>query len=200
MKSHTLLAVVLLLSAQSCCLGAWGPLHDAAVDSDVAKLTEALGETTDDDVDAKGGENDVTALHVAAHGGCVECVELLLSSGADIAATNKDGWTPMIAAASGGSDAVVAKLMDSDGSGGVDFAHAGEDGMTAMHHAVKNNHVGAAEEIAKHDNEALLHRDAKGRSALEYTEETHEAIDSVMIDKLAELKTLHAVPGEHEEL
>ncbi|MFH1011256.1 MAG: ankyrin repeat domain-containing protein, partial [bacterium] len=52
-----------------------------------------------------------TALHAAAEHGSVEIVAFLISKGADLSATNRDGATPLHVAAAKDCTAVVAALL-----------------------------------------------------------------------------------------
>ena len=51
-----------------------------------------------------------TALHLAAGAGLMGCVELLLSNGADLGATNENGQTPADLAKARGHDHIATSL------------------------------------------------------------------------------------------
>ena len=53
-----------------------------------------------------------SALHLAAHEGFSDIVELLIRAGADVNARDAKGWTPLFDAASSGSLAIVKRLID----------------------------------------------------------------------------------------
>ncbi len=53
-----------------------------------------------------------TPLHASAAAGGLACLQQLLSSGADVAATNHDGSTPLMLAASNGHTPTLAALAD----------------------------------------------------------------------------------------
>ncbi|XP_069021623.1 ankyrin repeat and SOCS box protein 16 [Embiotoca jacksoni] len=94
------------------------------------------------DVNVRTGESRLTPLHVAARRGLEELVELFLSRGADVLATNREGETPLNAACSGAerpSEAgrylrVVQKLLDA----GADPTTAGRKQHTPLHNACAN--------------------------------------------------------------
>lgn len=87
-------------------------------------------------------ESRLTPLHVAARRGLEEHVQLFLSHGADVLATNREGETPLNAACSGAerpSEAgrylrVVQKLLDA----GADAQTAGRKQHTPLHNACAN--------------------------------------------------------------
>ena len=66
----------------------------------------------------------------------VEMVELLISRGANIAVTNKDGWTPLIAASSRGYIDMVRLLLEK----GADVNATDKDSRTAFWHARLGGH------------------------------------------------------------
>lgn len=94
------------------------------------------------EVNVRMRESRLTPLHVAARRGLEEHVELLLSHGADVLATNREGETPLNAACSGAerpSEAgrylrVVQKLLDA----GADPRTAGRKQHTPLHNACAN--------------------------------------------------------------
>lgn len=87
-------------------------------------------------------ESRLTPLHVAAKRGLEEHVELLLSHGADVLATNREGETPLNAACSGAERPteagrylrVIQKLLDA----GADPRTAGRKQHTPLHNACAN--------------------------------------------------------------
>jgi hypothetical protein len=56
-------------------------------------------------------EGGTTPLIVAAGGDCVDAVDVLLASGANVNATNSDGWTALIKATAAGYPDVVKRLL-----------------------------------------------------------------------------------------
>ncbi|XP_005726253.1 ankyrin repeat and SOCS box protein 16 [Pundamilia nyererei] len=94
------------------------------------------------EVNVRTRESRLTPLHVAARRGLEEHVQLFLSHGADVLATNREGETPLNAACSGAerpSEAgrylrVVQKLLDA----GADARTAGRKQHTPLHNACAN--------------------------------------------------------------
>ncbi|XP_047426957.1 ankyrin repeat and SOCS box protein 16 [Mugil cephalus] len=94
------------------------------------------------EVNVRTRESRLTPLHVAARRGLEEHVELFLSHGADVLATNREGETPLNAACSGAerhSEAgrylrVVQRLLDA----GADPRTAGRKQHTPLHNACAN--------------------------------------------------------------
>ncbi|XP_051244307.1 ankyrin repeat and SOCS box protein 16 isoform X2 [Dicentrarchus labrax] len=94
------------------------------------------------EVNVRMKESRLTPLHVAARRGLVEHVELFLSHGADVLATNREGETPLNAACCGAerpSEAgrylrVIEKLL----GGGADPRTAGRKQHTPLHNACAN--------------------------------------------------------------
>ncbi|XP_051796986.1 ankyrin repeat and SOCS box protein 16 [Acanthochromis polyacanthus] len=94
------------------------------------------------EVNVRTRESRLTPLHVAARRALEEHVELFLSHGADVLATNREGETPLNAACSGAerpSEAgrylrVIQRLLDA----GADPKTAGRKQHTPLHNACAN--------------------------------------------------------------
>lgn len=94
------------------------------------------------EINVRMGESRLTPLHVAARRGLEEHVELFLSHGADVLATNREGETPLNAACSGAerpSEAgrylrVIQKLLGA----GANPRTAGRKQHTPLHNACAN--------------------------------------------------------------
>ncbi|XP_053194639.1 ankyrin repeat and SOCS box protein 16 [Scomber japonicus] len=94
------------------------------------------------EVNVRTNESRLTPLHVASRRGLEEHVELFLSHGADVLATNQEGETPLNAACSGAerpSEAgrylrVIQKLLDA----GANPRTAGRKQHTPLHNACSN--------------------------------------------------------------
>lgn len=94
------------------------------------------------EVNVRMRESRITPLHVAARRGLEELVELFLSHGADVLATNREGETPLNAACAGAerpSEAgrylrVIQKLLGA----GADPRTAGRKQHTPLHNACGN--------------------------------------------------------------
>ncbi|XP_038020109.1 serine/threonine-protein phosphatase 6 regulatory ankyrin repeat subunit C-like [Motacilla alba alba] len=100
---------------------------------------------------ASGGPDNLgrTCLHAAASGGNVECLNLLLSSGADLRRRDKFGRTPLHYAAANGSYQCTVTLV----TAGATVNEADGKGCTALHYAAASDtyrraeaHSGASEE------------------------------------------------------
>ena len=96
----------------------------------------------DAEVNVRNKESRLTPLHIAARRALEEHVELFLSHGADVLATNQEGETPLNAACSGAerpSEAgrylrVIQKLLDA----GANPRTAGRKQHTPLHNACSN--------------------------------------------------------------
>src|SRR5436190_1806753 len=75
-------------------------------------------------------------LHWAGLNGHEAIVQMLLDRGADVAAKDQSGRTPLHRAAKNGHEAVVQMLVDR----GADVAAKDQWGRTPLHRAAKNGH------------------------------------------------------------
>ena len=78
-------------------------IWEAAEDGNIEAVKQYLAAGTD--VNAKGGETEITPLHVATDRGRKEVVELLIAAGADVNAKDEDGETSL--------DAAIASIENS---------------------------------------------------------------------------------------
>ena len=102
-------------------------------------------------VNAEGGDDKVTALHIAAAGGHVSLARLLLGKGAYISARDSNGTTPLHHAAGNSRAKMVQILIES----GADVTIADEQGRVARDVATAENSLSAS--VRKHiDNAADL--------------------------------------------
>ncbi|MBY5351456.1 ankyrin repeat domain-containing protein [Rhizobium leguminosarum] len=85
-----------------------GPLHQAAKDGDITRVTQLLDQGTDLSELDEAGE---PALIIASLAGHADVVALFLDRGADIEIRNKGGLTALHAAAYAGNLEVVKRLV-----------------------------------------------------------------------------------------
>ena len=127
-----------------------------------------VGRPAENGVDVNGKWLDGwTALHNASANGNLEVVNTLLSSGANVLATDDYGWTALHNASANGRVKVVNTLLSS----GANILATIDDGYTPLHLAAFNNQYdvclvllqhGASVEMKNKDNRTPLD-DAKRR-------------------------------------
>jgi hypothetical protein len=76
-----------------------------------------------------------TALHIASREGNLEIAQTLLAYGADVNATDNEGWTPLMRATLAGNDAVVGLLLDK----GAQASNLNSAKESALTHAVSSD-------------------------------------------------------------
>ena len=89
-----------------------------------------------------------TPLHLAATRGYLEIVKLLAEAGADIAATNACGQTPLHKCAEHGHDDVMAYLLNKEG---VDAGALAKDGSSPLILASSNGHLACVDHLLNTD-------------------------------------------------
>jgi ankyrin repeat protein len=122
---------------------AFTPLHEAAFFGDEARVRGILDGAEGQeavDVNAKGGGEDVTALHLACRGGHAGVVRLLLERGADKEEPSSDGSRPLHDAARLNNVDVMRELLD----GGADIEAPASAEDTPLHVACRAGAVEAA--------------------------------------------------------
>ena len=121
----------IVLTSLSAC---FTPLHQAAIDGDVATVRALLEQGMD--VNTDFGRTGLTALHYAARHGHLDIVRVLLDRGADINATSRLRETPIKFAAEYGHLEVVRLLIERGAKTGIKG-----DGQTPLQVAERNNHM-----------------------------------------------------------
>ena len=114
-------------------------LHDAAKRGDVAQLLRALDQVGRDEIDQR--QLGYAAIHLAAKGGHAEALELLLESGACVAARASDGATPLHCAAEMNRTHIIAILLARGAA--LQGAPKTECGDSVLHFSALNGRLGA---------------------------------------------------------
>nr|WP_306671582.1 ankyrin repeat domain-containing protein [Endozoicomonas sp. ONNA2] len=86
-------------------------LCKAAFSGNATELKELILKTEADIINKKNERDGKMALHHAAEGGSVECVQILLVNGAEINTVDRDGNTPLQIAARGGQKECLELLI-----------------------------------------------------------------------------------------
>ncbi|CAD7701665.1 unnamed protein product [Ostreobium quekettii] len=138
------------------------PLFAAVVNShlEVAQVLTDLGA----EVNRGNKQNGHRPLHLACNLGNLEMARLLvLKSGADISATDKKSWTPLMFAVQGENVEVVKFLLEC----GADVNARGKGNVTALMIGVRSNSKEMVETLAEAGAEIDAH-DEDGWSALHF--------------------------------
>jgi ankyrin repeat protein len=106
-------------------------------------------------------------LHIAAHGGHKEIVELLIAKGADVNAKQQErieivdtgGWTPLHHAAIEGHKEVAELLI----AKGADMDAKNVDGETPLDLAIEENHTETTDLLRKHGGKTREELKAEGK-------------------------------------
>lgn len=106
---------------------------------DIQLLETCLAEPQDPNLpfEFSDGWNGVCAIHVAACGGSLQCLHVLLEAGADKDSTDAAQATPLFVAAKYGRIEIVRVLVEA----GADMHKAMNDGSTPLHVAAQNGHM-----------------------------------------------------------
>lgn len=136
------LALVFFLSGHTIAFA--NPLHDAARDGDVEKVSGLIDEGVAMDILGDHGE---TPLILAILGGQPAVVGLLIEKGAGIRARNSGGFTALHAAAYVGDVDTAGKLL---GKGASINDRENKAGVTPLSVAAEEGHVGMARILVEH--------------------------------------------------
>ncbi|CAK9056032.1 unnamed protein product, partial [Durusdinium trenchii] len=114
--------------------------HDSLVIRTAVQLAGSMSASAGAEVDAKGR----SALHLAAFNGEREEVERLVTSGAEIEATDKEGFTPLHLASEAGRLDVVDRLTEAK----ADLeAKGGPSRLTPLHWAAEKGHPATVDRL-----------------------------------------------------
>lgn len=105
-----------------------------------------------------------TPLFCAAHHGNNDCVELLISLGADVNLGNKIGKTPLHAAAGQGREHICSMLL----SNGASLSTVDKHNKTPLHEAAFKHHFQLYSALSNHETADLTVRDDLGNLASDY--------------------------------
>ena len=108
----------------------------AAKKGDLGMIKHLIDKGIDNDIAVYHSVSGVTPLHWAARNGSLEMAKILLESGADSNACDKDGCSVLICAASSGNLQMVEHLLKL----GVNADGADHDGSTALSVAAEKGH------------------------------------------------------------
>lgn len=121
-----------------------GAIHDAARAGDLERVQKLVVQGAD--VNEKA-VRDETPLMLAALAGQGDIVNYLLQRGAGIDARNASGMTTLHAAAYAGNTEIVSLLI---AKGAAVNDSSNHFGVTPLHLASEENHLGTVEELLKH--------------------------------------------------
>jgi serine/threonine-protein phosphatase 6 regulatory ankyrin repeat subunit B len=133
------------------------PLHYAALWG-LPLIVEFLVIEHSQDVHSRGLENMRTPLHLASKHGKVKAARMLIEYGADVAAQDKDGFTPLHLV----SQAEVASMLIEHGA---DVAAQDKDGETPLHLASRAIDVGVVRMLIEHGADVAA-QDKDGKTPL----------------------------------
>jgi ankyrin repeat protein len=174
-------ALVALLALAAGTAAAQGSLVAAARSGDRPAALGLLAERADPNQTEADG---TTALHWAVHNDDVELVRQLLAAGANVAAANDYGATPMAEAAVAANAAVLAALLDADAD--VDSPNA--DGQTALMVVARGGNTAAAALLLERGANVNAREARKGQTALMWAAaQSHAPMVALLLEHGAEV-------------
>ena len=133
-------------------------LIEAAKGGDVETVRGLLSDVDVNEAQADG----TTALHWAVHLDNAKLVDLLITSGAAVQATNRYGMTPLALAAINGNAVVIERLLEA----GADANDAITEGETALLTAARSDRVEAVNTLLAYGADVNARETFRGQTAL----------------------------------
>jgi ankyrin repeat protein len=158
---------------------------EALVDAVKNHEREAAKALIQQHADVNAAEPDgTTALHWAAHWNDLELAGLLLDAGANPAALNRYGITPLAEAAANGSGALVEKLLQAGADVNTHVTAAGE---TVLMRAARVGNIEAVKALLDHGADPNVKENFRGQTALMWAAaEGHADVIQALLAKGAE--------------
>jgi uncharacterized protein len=159
------------------------PLVIAARANDSAAIGELLDGTARADVNQRSSDG-TSALHWAVYHNDVALIDRLLASGADAAAKNDYGATPMSEAAVVGNVQVLHKLL----AAGADVESANADGQTALMVIARTSNIEAARLLISRGANVNTREQWRGQTALMWAAaESQPAMVRLLVEHKADV-------------
>jgi len=137
----------------------------------VVNNQEAVVKALQDGADVNSSVyNRWTALHMAAHEGYDNLIDVLVNAKANIEARNIYGWTPLAVAAYEGKLSTVEKLLERH----ADIQTRNVMGNTPLHLAVSTNNQAMTELLLRH-NAKINQKNESGSTPLDFAVNQHDA-------------------------
>jgi ankyrin repeat protein len=145
-------------------------------------------------IEATGGINSRTALHLAVQNRNVRVTQLLLEKKPKLAKVDKDGYTALHLATQQSQDLIIQSLLDK----GADIkATTGREGRTALHLAILNGNTKAVQLLLDRKSD-LEEKDKYGHTALllaaQHSQDL-EAIAQLLLEKGANIEATNGDEG-----
>jgi ankyrin repeat protein len=174
-------ALVLALALSAGAAAAQGSLVEAAREGDRAAALGLIAERADPNVPEADG---TTALHWAVYHDDSELVARLLAAGANVAAANDYGATPMSEAAVAANVEVLRALLDA----GADVDSPNADGQTALMVVARGGNTAAAALLLERGADVNARETRKGQTALMWAvAQSHPAMARLLLEHGAEV-------------
>jgi ankyrin repeat protein len=168
--------------------GATTQIADVAMKGDMDTL-RTLVKQHPNDVNAALPDGG-TALLWAAYWNDDAAVDALLAAGANVAASNRYGFTPLSQACINGNVRMVEALLKA----GADANSFQAEGQTALMTAARAGSVGAVKALLDHGAEVNSKESWRGQTALMWaTAENHPAVVQVLVDRGADVNAVSSV-------
>ncbi|XP_030849660.1 ankyrin-3-like [Strongylocentrotus purpuratus] len=165
------------------------PLHVAAFIGRCSVIEHLLRRGAE--VNGATKEKGSTALHVGVQNGHLDITKGLLNHGAEIDATDNDGWTPLHIAAQNGHIDVMKCLLQQH----ADVTKVTKKGSSALHLSAANGHTDVTRYLLEHGAEVNLRK--PGKTALQLAAEQDQVQGIGSDTRCAEGQKHPSSPNSH---